>query len=158
MPIRYFKFIPLATIYHPVAQDILRKLNWAVGIIKTEYMALLLINEFVQIVCVLLSFVWVSLLFIFLPHFVNTTIFCVCLQLNQSISAWAGRWRLYIIINVINSLRLVRKYSCESQLEIREILYEVLSPLLMCLSHHTKIDLRCSSNFSFHDVNFVNLN
>ena len=27
MPIRYFKFIPLATIYHPVAQDILRKLN-----------------------------------------------------------------------------------------------------------------------------------
>ena len=135
----------------------LRKLNWALGIIKTEYMALLLINEFVQIVCVLLSFVWVSLLFIFLPHFVNTTIFCVCLQLNQSISAWAGRWRLYIIINVINSLRLVRKYSCESQLEIREILYEV-PVLLMCLSHHTKIDLRCSSNFSFHDVNFVNLN
>ena len=102
----------------------LRKLNWALGIIKTEYMALLFVNEFVQIVCVLLSFVWVSLLFIFLPHFVNTTIFCVCLQLNQSISAWAGRWRLYIIINVINSLRLVRKYSCESQLEIREILYE----------------------------------
>lgn len=157
MPIRYFKFIPLATIYHPVAQDILRKLNWALGIIKTEYMALLLVNEFVQIVCVLLSFVWVSLLFIFLPHFVNTTIFCVCLQLNQSISAWAGRWRLYIIINVINSLRLVRKYSCESQLEIREILYDV-PVLLMRLSHQAKIDLRCSSNFSFHDVNFVDLN
>lgn len=154
MPIRYFKFIPLATIYHPVAQDILRKLNWALGIIKTEYMALLLVDEFVQIVCVLLSFVWVSLLFIFLPHFVNTT---VCLQLNQSISAWAGRWRLHIIINVINSLRLVRKYSCESQLEIREILYDV-PVLLMHLSHQAKIDLRCSSNFSFHDVNFVDLN
>lgn len=154
MPIRYFKFIPLATIYHPVAQDILRKLNWALGIIKTEYMALLLVDEFVQIVCVLLSFVWVSLLFIFLPHFVNTT---VCLQLNQSISAWAGRWRLHIIINVINSLRLVRKYSCESQLVIREILYDV-PVLLMHLSHQAKIDLRCSSNFSFHDVNFVDLN
>lgn len=157
MPIRYFKFIPLATIYHPAARDILRKLNWALGIIKTEYMALLLVNEFVQIVCVLLSFVWVSLLFIFLPHFVNTTIFCVCLQLNQSISARAGRWRLHIIINVINSLRLVRKYSCESQLEIREILYDV-PVLLMRLSHQAKIHLRCSSNFSFHDVNFVDLN